>query len=176
MFCRDTALRGCQTQRLLQIRPGPRARQPKHSLLPRCPSEELRVKPQNSSRMFGVLSHLVEVLTANELEHVLRQLIWAPLGMSSALFGAGEGHKTPDRLSTQYYWHPRKRDFVPVSHEPLDLFSGTGAAVSSVTDYGVVIFSNSGTVSHFSDTILSLRLLEGKLGVSPKDRYRPADK
>ncbi|QLI67869.1 uncharacterized protein G6M90_00g050810 [Metarhizium brunneum] len=39
-----------------------------------------------------------------------------------------------------------------------------------------MIFSNSGAASHSSDTILSLRLLEGRLGVSPKDRYRPADK
>ncbi|KID91440.1 hypothetical protein MGU_01410 [Metarhizium guizhouense ARSEF 977] len=42
--------------------------------------------------------------------------------------------------------------------------------------YGVVVFSNSGAASRSLDTILSLRLLEDRLGVSPKDRYRAADK
>ncbi|EFY91066.1 penicillin-binding protein, putative [Metarhizium acridum CQMa 102] len=99
------------------------------------PSEEPRVKLQYSNYMFGVLSHVIEVLTGNGLERVLREYIWAPLGMNSTSFGAGKGRKTPERLSTGYYWHPRKQEFVPVSHEPLDLFSGTGAVVSSVTDY-----------------------------------------
>lgn len=52
--------------------------------------------------MFGVFSHVIEVLTGNELEHVLRQHTWAPLGMNSTSFGAGEGRKSPDRLSTGY--------------------------------------------------------------------------
>lgn len=68
--------------------------------------------------MFGVLSHVVEVLTANELEHVLPQLIWAPLGMNSTSFETREGRKTPDRLSTEYYWHPRKRACSRVTRAP----------------------------------------------------------
>jgi CubicO group peptidase (beta-lactamase class C family) len=99
--------------------------------------------------MFGVATDLLENLTGQKLETILRDRIWGPLGMNSTSFSLpSEKEKASSQLARGYYWNPDAGDESASTHkdpyvpEPyLDIFpiSGAGATISTVNDYSLWI-------------------------------------
>ena len=67
---------------------------------------EPRTKFQYCNIMFGVITDLIETVTGQKLEAVLRDNFWKPLGMSSTTFTIPSAVGENSRLARGYYWDP----------------------------------------------------------------------
>ena len=108
---------------------------------------EPRTTFQYCNIMFGAITHLVETITGQKLETVLRKNFWEPLGMSSTTFTlpSTEGEKC--RLARGYYWDPpsskqltaSKGRYIPEPYLDISPISGAGSTISTVNDYSLWI-------------------------------------
>ncbi|KAF4468929.1 penicillin-binding [Fusarium albosuccineum] len=98
-------------------------------------SAEPRVKFQYCNAMYSVLSHVIETVTGKPLGHVMKELIFEPLGMSSTYFSLDDARAAPEHLATGYYWDEDTGKFVKVDDMPVVEVGGGGAIISNVQDY-----------------------------------------
>lgn len=96
---------------------------------------EPRVEFHYCNLMFTVLSHVVESTTGKRLGHVLKDLIWSPLGMNSTYMDLQEAKDAPEHLSTGYYWNKEEKKLKAMPFMPTEPLNGAGAMISNVLDY-----------------------------------------
>jgi CubicO group peptidase (beta-lactamase class C family) len=98
---------------------------------------EPRTEWQYCNRMFMVVSHVIQTLTQKWLGTVLKELIWAPLGMNSTYFSLPDALDAPEHLAGGYYWDYDSQHgaFHEVPFLSLDEASGAGGIASNVLDY-----------------------------------------
>lgn len=100
------------------------------------PNIEPRVKLQYCNFMYVTLSHVLERLTGEWLGDVLKEHVWGPLGMNDTYLDVRQAEESsPGRLSSGYYWHDKKQEYLEVKHWTNPSISGAGATISSVLDY-----------------------------------------
>lgn len=87
--------------------------------------------------MFMVASHVIQTLTQTWLGSLMKELIWAPLGMRSTYFSLEDALAGPEHLASGYYWDygASEGGFEEVPYLGLQEASGAGAVVSNVLDY-----------------------------------------
>lgn len=97
--------------------------------------------------MYVVVTDLIERLTGADLESVLRENFWKPLGMSSTTFTLPKESER-SRLARGYWWHSNRQsdvaasdngEFIPEAYIDLLPISGAGATISTVNDYSLWI-------------------------------------
>ena len=93
-----------------------------------------RVKYQYSNFMFITLSHVLQTITGRWAGDVLKETIWAPLGMSSTYFALNDAIAS-EKLAQGYYWDEKDTEYHEVPHMPVSETSGAGAIFSNVLDY-----------------------------------------
>ena len=98
-------------------------------------SQEPRTTWQYNNLMFAVLSHAIETLTGRWLGDVLKDWIWAPLGMSSTYFDLGQAQAAPEHFARGYYWDNNTEQYLEMPYMPLEEISGAGSVLSTVNDY-----------------------------------------
>ncbi|KAI1208300.1 beta-lactamase/transpeptidase-like protein [Annulohypoxylon truncatum] len=103
---------------------------------------EPRVEWRYCNVMYMVVSHAVQVLTNEWLGDVMRDRIWAPLGMNDTFLSVEEAIREGRVVADGYYWDYKgeregkgKGGFVEVPKLGLGLASGAGGVVSNVGDY-----------------------------------------
>lgn len=99
------------------------------------PTAQPRVTFQYCNLMCVTLSHVVETITGSWLGDVLRNIIWAPLGMTSTYLSYHDARKGGHSIATGYFWDDDKQEYVGVEEDPVQLSSGAGGIISNVVDY-----------------------------------------
>lgn len=95
-----------------------------------------RTKWQYCNHMYVVAAHVVQTLTGGRwLGDVLREWLWAPLGMRATYFSLGDALAAPEHLAAGYSWLREEGEFVGMPQMPTDEVSGAGAVISCVEDY-----------------------------------------
>ncbi|EFY88185.1 penicillin-binding protein, putative [Metarhizium acridum CQMa 102] len=84
--------------------------------------------------MYITLSHVVETVTGRRLKDVLREAVWAPLGMKSTYLDLQEARDAGKKLAQGYLWNQEDKQYMAV-FDPIQESSGAGGIVSSVLDY-----------------------------------------
>lgn len=85
--------------------------------------------------MFVTLSHVVEVLTGRWLGDVLRETLWAPLGMNSTYFDLDEALAAPGHFAAGYSWDEKEGKYHEVPKMGVTEVSGAGGVMSTALDY-----------------------------------------
>lgn len=86
--------------------------------------------------MFVVASHVIETLAHGRwLGALLREWIWAPLGMTATYFSLADALAAPEHFAAGYSWDRDERAFVRIPYMALDEVSGAGSVISCVDDY-----------------------------------------
>lgn len=99
-------------------------------------SAEPREKFMYCNLMYAVLSHCIETLAGGRwLGDLLREWIWAPLGMRSTYFSLEDAQRAPEHFAAGYYWDNATAGFRQVPYIGLREISGAGSVVSNVDDY-----------------------------------------
>lgn len=107
---------------------------------------EPRTVWQYCNIMFGVMTDLLETVMGIELEQILHDRFWKPLGMLSTSFTIPSTDSAGSRLARGYYWHAqseldnpstRKGSYVPEPYIDIFPISGAGATISTVNDYAL---------------------------------------
>jgi CubicO group peptidase (beta-lactamase class C family) len=98
-------------------------------------TEEPRAKFMYCNFMYVVLSHVIETIMGKGLGNVLKEQIWAPLGMDSTYHDLHEAKKKSESFATGYYWDKENEEFVTAPDMDLTDISGAGAIFSNVLDY-----------------------------------------
>jgi CubicO group peptidase (beta-lactamase class C family) len=104
---------------------------------------EPRTKWQYCNLMYVALAHVIETLFGGRwMGNVLRETLWAPLGMNSTYFSLEEALAAPEHLAQGYYWDEAIRSddgeegqFMPIPFWEADELDGAGGVISSVNDY-----------------------------------------
>lgn len=98
-------------------------------------SVEPRVEFHYSNLMYIVLTHVIETLTGKRLEDVMKELIWAPLEMSSTFIGIEEAKRAGASIASSYRWSDTASKFEKMPTLDVKSVSGAGGIVSNVTDF-----------------------------------------
>ncbi|KAL7799198.1 beta-lactamase/transpeptidase-like protein [Trichoderma ceciliae] len=96
---------------------------------------EPRVTPLYCNLMYVTLSHVIETVTGKWLGDVLRERLWAPLGMHSTKFDLQGALDAPEQLASGYVWDLKEEKFQEAPHMTLTEISGAGSVISNVLDY-----------------------------------------
>lgn len=95
-----------------------------------------RTKWQYCNQMYVVATHAIQTLAGGRwLGDVLRERIWAPLGMHATRFSLEDALAAPDHLARGYSWSREAGAFSAVPFMPTDEIGGAGAVMSNVEDY-----------------------------------------
>lgn len=86
--------------------------------------------------MYAVASHAIETLAGGRfLGALLREWIWAPLGMDGTYFTLDDGLAAPEHFAAGYYWDEERGSFGTAPYMPLEEVTGAGSIISSARDY-----------------------------------------
>ena len=85
--------------------------------------------------MYATLSHVVETVTGRWLGQVLREVIWAPLGMDSTFFDLKSALDAPEHMASGYAWDYERGEFMEIPYMNLTEVSGAGSVISNALDY-----------------------------------------
>lgn len=96
---------------------------------------EPRARFYYCNHMYVALSHVIETVTGSWLGLVLRDNIWAPLGMNSTFFDLDDALKSSRPMATGYYWDANAGRFQEVAPMTVVEASGAAAVISSAADY-----------------------------------------
>ncbi|KAK2666513.1 Beta-lactamase/transpeptidase-like [Fusarium oxysporum f. sp. vasinfectum] len=96
---------------------------------------EPRVKYAYTNAMYTTVSHVIETITGKWLGDVMKELIWAPLGMDSTFFDLQDAIHAPNQLASGYYWDKKEGRYGEVPTMNVTQLSGAGAVFSNVLDY-----------------------------------------
>jgi len=101
---------------------------------------EPRTRFLYSNIMYGVLGHLVSVLSARPLADFLRARLWRPWGMHRTFLGLPDLHaslgREPYDLADEYWFCNDTAAFAgPLPHAGFLADEGAGAVISTVADY-----------------------------------------
>ncbi|EXK80438.1 hypothetical protein FOQG_15073 [Fusarium oxysporum f. sp. raphani 54005] len=96
---------------------------------------EPRLKYSYTNLMYTTLSHVIETVTGKWLGDVMKELIWAPLGMNSTFFDLQDANHAPNQLASGYYWDKKEGRYGEVPFMNVTQLSGAGAVFSNVLDY-----------------------------------------
>ncbi|CAN8098298.1 unnamed protein product [Discula destructiva] len=119
----------------------------KRAATPRDVTRSLRYLPMNApprtkwqycNQMFIVASHAIQTLTGGRwLGDLLREWLWAPLGMDATYFSLPDALAAPEHFAAGYSWRRDGEEaaFVRIPYMPLDEVSGAGSVVSCAADY-----------------------------------------
>jgi CubicO group peptidase (beta-lactamase class C family) len=108
---------------------------------------EPRTTWQYCNIMFGAMTDVIETITGQKLEAVLRENFWKPLGMSSTTFTLPSAVDETSHLARGYYWDKpvseqlvtSKGRYVPEPYIDISPISGAGSTISTVNDYALWI-------------------------------------
>ncbi|PFH58227.1 hypothetical protein XA68_14006 [Ophiocordyceps unilateralis] len=92
-----------------------------------------------NNQMYTALQLVIETLTGKWLGHLLKDMLWRPLGMHSSYFDLKEALAGPEHLSTGYYWDARESKLRPMPLMPTDPMNASGAVISTVVDFAAWI-------------------------------------
>lgn len=95
---------------------------------------EPRTVYQYCNMMYLVLSHVIETVTQQPLKATFKELIWAPLGMTSTYLDLQEAKDSPHHLATGYYWDNATQSHGAIRHDTLQE-SGAAGIITSVADH-----------------------------------------
>ena len=98
-------------------------------------SMQPRLEYHYSNFMYVTLSHVVEVVTGRGLGDVMKELIWAPLGMAATYLNLNDALSAREKLAASYSWQETNREYLEMPHFPTEEVSGAGATISNVLDY-----------------------------------------
>ena len=95
---------------------------------------------QYCNLMYVVMTNLLEAVTGMDLETLLRDRLWKPLGMLSTSFTSPALQSSPN-LARGYYWDLSTKNcgYIPEPYLDLLPISGAGATISTVNDYALWI-------------------------------------
>ena len=101
---------------------------------------EPRTRWQYCNLMYAAVGTIVERLTSDRLENVLREWIWEPIGMRSTMFSPKAAQRSrysngQERLARGYFW--REDHYISEPYIDLEPLAGAGATISSVNDYAL---------------------------------------
>ncbi|KAK4546995.1 hypothetical protein LTR36_001215 [Oleoguttula mirabilis] len=102
---------------------------------------------QYCNLMFAAMTDFLQAVTGMQLEKLLRQRFWGPLGMDSTSFALPASEKDGSRLARGYYWDESAEGasaegrYVAEPYVDLLPISGAGATISTVNDYALWIKS-----------------------------------
>ncbi|KAJ6785600.1 hypothetical protein PWT90_00472 [Aphanocladium album] len=99
------------------------------------PSARPRTTWQYCNYMYTVLGYVTEYLTGKWLGDVLRESIWAPLGMTATFGDTKDAVAAPEHLAAGYYWDREAKRFVEMPVESTKESGGAGLVISTVADY-----------------------------------------
>ena len=110
---------------------------------------EPRTVFQYCNLMYGVMTALVETVTGCNLETVLHDNFWEPLGMSSTTFKLPAVADGKPRVARGYYWDPppneqlvpSKGKYIPEPYIDISPISGAGSTISTVNDYALWVMA-----------------------------------
>ncbi|KAL7820596.1 putative penicillin-binding protein [Trichoderma gracile] len=85
--------------------------------------------------MYATLSHVVETVTGKWLGRVLREVIWAPLGMDSTFFDLQSALDAPEHMASGYAWDDERGEYKEIPYMTLTEVSGAGSVISNALDY-----------------------------------------
>lgn len=95
----------------------------------------LKVEPRTEwhycNMMYLVLSHVIETVTGKDLEQVMKETIWEPLGMDKTFLE----RKSDEGLAKSYVWREDKGEFERMPYFEGEVAGGAGGVVSNVVDY-----------------------------------------
>jgi CubicO group peptidase (beta-lactamase class C family) len=94
---------------------------------------EPRVKYSYTNAMYTTVSHVIETVTGKWLGDVMKELIWAPLGMNSTFFDLQDAIHAPNQLASGYYWDKKEGSYREVPFMNVTQLSGSGAVFSNVS-------------------------------------------
>ena len=109
---------------------------------------EPRTQWQYCNMMYAVITDLIQTITGKDLETLLRDNFWEPLGMASTTLKIPSGERERSRLARGYYWSPQadgqltandNGKYVPDVYLDLLSTAGDGAIISTVNDYALWI-------------------------------------
>ncbi|KAL7817510.1 beta-lactamase/transpeptidase-like protein [Trichoderma aethiopicum] len=85
--------------------------------------------------MYATLSHVVETVTGKWLGQVLREVIWAPLGMDATFFDLESALDAREQMASGYAWDAERGEFEEIPYMTLTEVSGAGSVISNALDY-----------------------------------------
>jgi CubicO group peptidase (beta-lactamase class C family) len=95
------------------------------------PTADLRTRFQYNNLMFLTAGYLVETLTGKSWEQSVREIVFAPLGMSRSNFSVEDSKKDPDHAQP-YIYRDKKITLIPFRN--IDNVGPAGAINSSVNE------------------------------------------
>ncbi|RGP78637.1 penicillin-binding [Fusarium longipes] len=98
-------------------------------------TNEPRVKYAYGNAMYITVSHIIETITGKWLGDVMKELIWAPLGMNTTFFDLQDANHAPNQLASGCYWDRKEGRYGEVPAMNVTQLSGAGAVFSTVLDY-----------------------------------------
>lgn len=102
-------------------------------------STEVRATYQYCNMMYVAVSHAIETITGSWLGDVLKENIWAPLGMDSTFFSLADARASGRLLSAPYTYVNETGEHVRPEYVDSALISGVGAMISTVLDYAAYL-------------------------------------
>ena len=101
---------------------------------------EPRTMFQYCNLMYVVMTEFLEAVTGVELETLLQEQFWGPLGMLSTSFTLSKV-RSESKLARGYFWDSstKKGRYIPEPYLDLLPISGAGATISTVNDYALWI-------------------------------------
>jgi CubicO group peptidase (beta-lactamase class C family) len=94
-----------------------------------------RVKYSYTNAMYTTVSHAIETFIGKWLGDVIKELIWASLGMNSTFFDLQDTIHAPNPLASGYYRDKKEGSYRKVPLMNVTQLSGSGAVFSNVLDY-----------------------------------------
>ncbi|CAK1364292.1 hypothetical protein CB0940_07994 [Cercospora beticola] len=101
-------------------------------------TSEPRTRFQYCNIMFATVGVMLERHTGLQLESLLHDWIWKPLGMKSTTFSVQQAIGSGD-LAAGYYWDEDGETYIPEPYYDILPVAGAGATISSVNDYSLSI-------------------------------------
>ncbi|SPJ85817.1 uncharacterized protein FTOL_11600 [Fusarium torulosum] len=96
---------------------------------------EPRVKYSYTNAMYTTVSHIIETVTGKWLRDMMKELIWAPLGINSTFFDLQDAIHAANQLASGYYWDKKEGSYREVPFINITQLSGAGAVFSNILDY-----------------------------------------
>jgi len=108
--------------------------------------------------MFGIMGHLVSVLSSKPLVSFLRDKFWKPWGMNSTFLGIDDlkDQGRDDELAQEYMYANDSDTFVRLPHYRFTAGTGAGAVISNVRDYAKYLQAMMEKASPLSQTAYAM--------------------
>lgn len=103
--------------------------------------------------MYITLGYIAETLAGKPLAEVLKETIWAPLGMDSTYFTEEDVMASGKPLSESYYWVEEKNEYVKRENFRATMGAGAGSVGSTLLDFAKWLRCMANETAPFSEAV-----------------------